>query len=73
MDIQQMFDIGISLIGFLGGWVLNNIYKAIRSLEDDIKDLPHLYVMKDDYKTDISEVKQMLSKIFDLLGQKADK
>jgi hypothetical protein len=35
--------------------------------------MPHLYVTKEDYKSDISEIKQMLGKIFDKLDEKADK
>lgn len=73
MEFQQLFDYAVTAGAFLAGWIVNNIYKAVKALEDDIKDLPHMYVMKEDYKTDIAEVKQMLNKIFDMLAQKADK
>jgi cell shape-determining protein MreC len=73
MESQQLFDYAVTGGAFLAGWIVNNIYKAVKSLEDEMKDFPHTYVMKEDYKTDIAEVKQMLNKIFDLLGQKADK
>jgi hypothetical protein len=73
MDFQQMFDLAVMGGGFLAGWILNNVYKAIKSLEDDMKEIPHTYVMKEDYKTDIADIKVMLNKIFDELKLKADK
>jgi len=73
MDSQQLFDYAVTGGAFLAGWIVNNIYKAVKALEDDIKDIPHTYVMKEDYKTDIAEIKFMLSKIFDELKLKQDK
>jgi hypothetical protein len=73
MDSQQMFNIGISLIGVLGGWTLNRIYQAIDKLDKDVRDMPHTYVSKDDYKSDLSDIKSMLNKIFDKLDSKVDK
>jgi hypothetical protein len=35
--------------------------------------MPHVYVAKEDYKADISEIKFMLARIFDKLEAKADK
>ena len=68
-----MFNIGISLIGFLGGWTLNRIYQAIDKLDTDVRDMPRVYVSKDDYKSDLSDIKSLLNKIFDKLDTKADK
>jgi hypothetical protein len=73
MNEQQLFNILISICGFLAGWVLNNIYKSLKVLEDDMKDFPHYYVTKEDYRNDINEIKQMLNKIFDRLENKVDK
>jgi hypothetical protein len=73
MDIQQLFNIALALAAFLGGWVLNNISKAIERLDSDVRAMPSNYVSKDDYRRDIHEVKEMLAKIFDKLDTKADK
>jgi hypothetical protein len=73
MDSQQLFDYAVTGGAFLAGWIVNNIYKAVKALEDDIKHIPHTYVMKDDYKTDIADIKLMLNRIFELLDKKADK
>ena len=41
--------------------------------EDKINELPKEYVAKDDYRVDISEVKDILKQIFNKLDNKADK
>jgi hypothetical protein len=73
METQQLFNIALGLAAFLGGWVLNNITKAIERLDLDVRALPTTYVSKDDYRRDIDDIKEMLAKIFDKLDTKADK
>lgn len=73
METQQLFDYAVTGGAFLAGWIVNNIYKAVKSLEEEIKEFPHTYVMKEDYKDDIAEIKIMLNKIFDELKNKVDK
>ena len=73
MDSQTFFNIALGLIAFLGGWVLNNITKAIERLDTDVRAMPSTYVSKDDYRRDIDDIKEMLGKIFDKLDAKVDK
>ena len=73
MDNQMLFNIVVGIASFFGGWVLNNITKAIDRLDDDVRKLPTTYVSKDEYHRDIAEVKTMLGKIFDKLDGKVDK
>ena len=73
MDTQTIFNILISILGVLALWILNNINKRINDVEEDMKDIPHYYVSKEDYRSDISDIKQMLNKIFDRLDAKVDK
>jgi hypothetical protein len=73
MDTQTLFNVAVTLAGGLGGWVLNNIWQSIRTLDKDVRQMPHMYVSKEDYKSDINEIKRMLGKIFDKLDEKADK
>lgn len=73
MESQQLFNIALGLAAFFGGWVLNNITKAIERLDNDVRQLPTSYVSKDDYRRDIDEIKDMLGKIFDKLDTKLDK
>ena len=63
----------MSIAAFFGGWILNNIYKAVERLDADIRKMPHSYVTRLDYREDMHEIKNMLSKIFDKLDGKADK
>ena len=73
MDTQTLFNVAVTLAGFLGGWILNSIYQSIRVLDKDVRNMPHHYVTKNDYRNDIGEVKAMLGRIFDKLDEKADK
>tara|TARA_R110000822_G_scaffold2158_4_gene10381 strand:- start:370 stop:591 length:222 start_codon:yes stop_codon:yes gene_type:complete len=73
MDTQQFFNIALGLAAFLGGWVLNNISRAIERLDTDVRAMPMHYVAKDDYRRDIDDIKEMLGKIFDKLDSKVDK
>ena len=73
MDGQLLFNLVVGIAAFFGGWTLNNITRMLNRIDDDIREIPHIYVSKDDYKSDIAEIKGMLGKIFDRLENKADK
>ncbi len=73
MDSQMLFNIAIGLASFFGGWVLNNITKAVDRLDADVRNMPHQYLSKDEYHRDMVEIKTMLGKIFDKLDAKVDK
>ena len=73
MDYQVLFNGAVALAAFFGGWVLNNITKAIERLDSDVRAMPHEYVVKNDYKEDLREVKDLCRQIFEKLDGKADK
>ena len=73
MDSQVLFNIAVAIAGFFGGWILNNIHRSIDRLDTDVRALPHTYVTREDYKDDIRDVRDMLTKIFDKLDHKQDK
>lgn len=73
MDSQSVFNIVVGLAAFFGGWVLNSITKAINKLDTDVRNMPLMYVTKDDYHRDIDEIKEICKQIFDKLDNKADK
>lgn len=73
MDPQFIINVGFTVAGFFGGWILNSITKSVVRLEDKVADLPMMYVQKEDYRRDIDEVKDMLKQIFNKLDNKADK
>lgn len=73
MDNQQLFNVVVSIAGFMVAFNFNNMTKKIQQLEDKVANLPKEYVAKDDYRADIAEVKNILHQIFDKLDGKADK
>lgn len=73
MDYQTLFNMAVTAAAFFGGWTLSRIYTAIDRLDKDVRDLPHIYVSKDDYREDVREIKELLGAIFKRLEHKADK
>ena len=73
MDNQVVFNFVVSIAGFLAVFVFNSVTRKMQRLEDEINKLPKDYVQKDDYRSDITEIKQILKQIFDKLDNKADK
>lgn len=73
MDSQAIFNIVVGIAAFFGGWVLNNITKAIERLDADVREMPKTYVSKEDYHRDIDEIKDICKQIFNKLDGKVDK
>ena len=73
MDMQSIVNIGITVAGCFGGWVLNRIMTTLDRLDKDVREMPDKYVRKDDYVRDIDDIKSMLKNIYNKLDAKADK
>ena len=73
MDYQVLFNITVGLSGVLGGWMLNNITRSINTLDRDVREMPKVYITKEDYHRDIDEIKDICKQIFAKLDSKADK
>jgi hypothetical protein len=73
VDYQIAFNLAVGTTAFFGGWVLNKIATTMDRLDKDLRDLPHVYVTKADYREDVREIKEMLIKICDKIDHKADK
>lgn len=73
MDYQSAFNLALGIAAFFGGFLFNKIWTAIEKLDVEVRELPKVYVAKEDYKADIHDIKVMLAKIFDKLELKADK
>ena len=73
MDFQLLFNIACSIVGTIAGWLFKVLWDAIRDLKEDVKEIERGYVMKDDYRIDIADIKGMLARIFDKIDLKADK
>lgn len=73
MDNQQLFNLVVSVAGFLAIYVINSLTRTLQKIEDKVNELPHTYLAKDDYRADITEIKAILKQIFDKLDSKQDK
>lgn len=77
MDNQQIFNFVVAIAAFLAVFVFNQVTRKIQKLEDDANSMRESllkdYVQKDDYKSDIAEIKSILRQIFDKLDSKQDK
>lgn len=69
----MLINVLVGVAGAFGGWVLNSLSRSIIRIEDRIAEMPLQYVTKDDYRTDITEIKSMLHDIYKELRTKADK
>jgi len=77
MDLLTLFNIGLGLASSVTGWFARELWSAVKELKSDLaklrEDLPKEYVVKDDYREDIRELKKMIEKIFDKLDNKSDR
>ena len=73
MEYQVIFNVGVALVGFTGGWMVNRVFVLLDRIDADMKAIPQKYIAKDDYREDIREIKEMLGAIFKRLEGKADK
>lgn len=83
-EIQLGFNILVTLVAFLGGWVLNSLKSSIEALQKADKSLTEKvqsvevlvagqYVRRDDFDKISAEIFRRLDKIYDKLDDKADK
>ena len=84
METQTAFNIVLSLVAFLGGWVLNSLRDSIASLQktdselaDKVQHIEVLvagqYVKREDIKELTAALFSKLDKIETKIDQKADK
>ena len=77
IDVQGIINILLGSFITLLCWLALELWNAVKELKTDLgklrEDLPRTYVLKEDYRRDIHDIKEMLSKIWDKLDNKADK
>ena len=77
MEYQIYINFALVTVSGIIGWFARELWTAVKDLKADLaklrEELPKTYVVKDDYREDIRELKEMLGKIFDELRTKADK
>ncbi len=83
-DYQLAFNVLLSLVAFLGGWVLNSVRDSVKSLHDSDEVLSNKvqaievlvagqYVKRDDLEKSITAIFHKLDRIEQKLDGKADK
>jgi len=70
---QQTINLILGACMAVAGWFARELWTAVQDLKNDLSKLPTIYVVRQDYKEDMREVKEMLGKIFDKLDHKVDK
>ena len=70
---QQTINLILGACMGVAGWFARELWTAVQDLKTDLAKMPTIYVVRQDYKEDMREIKEMLSKIFDRLENKADK
>jgi hypothetical protein len=77
MDSQDLINFAFVAAASVLGWFARELWSAVKELKADLaklrEELPRNYVVRDDYKSDIREIKEMLTKLFDRIDNKADK
>ena len=77
MDNQTLLNIGICSILTVLGWFARQLWEAIQSLKNDLKnlevELPTSYVRKSDMDARFDRIEAKLDMLFERLDRKADK
>jgi len=77
MDNQLLINLVLGGAMSVIGWFARVLWYAVDELKKDLsklrEELPKEYVGKDDYRQDVKELKEMLTKLFDKLDTKSDK
>jgi cell fate (sporulation/competence/biofilm development) regulator YmcA (YheA/YmcA/DUF963 family) len=76
MDKQDLINLVFGASASVLGWFARELWAAVKELKADLaklrEELPRNYVVHD-YKDDIREIKEMLTKLFDRIDNKVDK
>jgi len=77
MDYQTIVNIILGILVSIVGWFAKEIWSSLKVLDMDInqvrQEMPVNYVLRETYRDDIKEIKEMLRLIFDRLEHKVDK
>ena len=77
MEFQNIVDTVLLIISGSIGWFAKELWNVLKELKEDLsslkEDLPRSYVLREDYKQDIKDLKDIMGKIFDKLDNKVDR
>lgn len=71
---QQYINIALSTSFLVLGWFAREMWTAVKELKTDLaklrEEIPHSCVQKDDYRIDVRELKDLISKLFDVIEKR---
>lgn len=74
---QSLINAGLFVISAGLGWFAREIWTAVKELKEDLahlrEELAKDYISKEDYKSDIREIKDMVKQLFDAVNRKVDR
>jgi hypothetical protein len=74
MENSDIFLGLVTLVVLMLGWFLNRLADTVDSLEQNMSNcqnnMPLNYVLKEDYKADMIEIKKMLGDIYRIIREK---
>jgi hypothetical protein len=77
MESQDLFNMAAGFLGAIGGWLLNTMWQAVRSLETKVAAIDVLvagqYMRKEEATRMFDALFTKLDKIQDAIEKKADK
>ena len=77
MDYQSLFNTGLGVSCAVTGWFARELWAAVKELKADLGrlsvEMPKTYVTRDDYRSDLKEIRDLLGRIFDKLDGKVDR
>jgi len=77
MDSQHLIDFGLGTACAVTGWFARELWTSVKLLQSDLTrlsvELPKTYVTRDDYRSDLKEIRDLLGRIFDKLDGKVDR
>ena len=77
MNLDSLFPWALFIAGGILGWFVRVLWQADKDLTADLsklkETLPREYVLREDYRRDIYEIKQLLRDISEKLDSKVDK
>lgn len=84
VEYQIFFDVGVAIIGAMGGWILNTVWNAVKELQRADKELAEKvadievlvagrYITREEFNQTLNQVFERLDRIRDLLSLKVDR
>lgn len=84
VEYQIFFDVGVAVIGAMGGWILNTVWNAVKELQRADKELAEKvadievlvagrYITREEFNQTLNQVFERLDRIRDLLSLKVDR